>query len=142
MAAHSTGMQQQTAERANMAVTGWTAFAAIFMIFGGVMAIFEGIAGIAKDEVLVTTRNYSFQWSLTGWGWVHLILGILVALAGMALFSGALWARIIGITLAGLSMIANFAWLPWYPFWAATLIVVDGIVIWALCANPYNETAG
>jgi hypothetical protein len=142
MAAHSRGMQQQTVARDNMAVSGWTAFAAILMIFGGVMAIFEGIAGIAKDDVLVTTSNYTFQWSVTGWGWMHLILGILVALAGIAVFSGALWARVIGISLAGLSMLANFAWLPWYPFWAATLIVLDGIIIWALCADPYKANAG
>ncbi|WP_329314692.1 DUF7144 family membrane protein [Streptomyces sp. NBC_01262] len=142
MATHSTGIQQRTVTRDHMAVTGWTAFAAILMIFGGAMAILEGIAGIAKDDVFVTTSNYTFQWSMTGWGWMHLILGILVALAGIAVFSGALWARIIGISLAGLSMIANFAWLPWYPFWAGTLIVLDGIIIWALCADPYKETAG
>ncbi|MFI7413910.1 hypothetical protein ACIBU0_35180 [Streptomyces sp. NPDC049627] len=140
MATHNAGMQR-TATGRGMAVSGWTTFAAIMLIFGGIMAIFEGIAAIADDDLLVTTRNYTFQWSLTGWGWMHLVLGIVVTLAGFALFSGTLWARIVGVTVAGLSMLANFAWLPWYPFWAITLMVVDGFVIWALCARTGTDAA-
>jgi hypothetical protein len=125
-----------TAVRGSAAATGWTVFAGIVMIFGGVMAIFQGIAAIANDDVFVSTRNYTFQWNLTGWGWVHLILGVVVAAAGFALFRGMTWARVVGITVAGLSMLANFAWLPWYPVWAITLIIVDGFVIWALSVGP------
>lgn len=139
MATHSAGMRQTTGR--GMAVSGWTAFAAIMMTFGGIMAIFEGIAAIGDDDLFVTTRNYTFQWSLTGWGWMHLVLGIVVLLAGLALFSGKLWARVVGITVAGVSMLANFAWLPWYPLWAITLIVVDGFVIWALCARTNTDAA-
>ncbi|MEU1512078.1 hypothetical protein ABZ490_07920 [Streptomyces sp. NPDC005811] len=139
MATQGRGMTDTTA-RGGMAVSGWMLFAAIMMVFGGVMAIFEGIAAIAEDDVFVTTRNYTFQWSLTGWGWMHLVLGIVVTLAGIALFSGALWARLVGIVLVGLSMIANFAWLPWYPFWAVMLIVIDGFVLWALCVGPSRDT--
>ncbi len=65
----------------------------------------------------------------------HLSLGVLVVLAGAALFTGAMWARVVGITLAGLSMIANFMWLPYYPVWAIVLIAVDAFVIWALCVG-------
>ncbi|MFF4350616.1 hypothetical protein [Streptomyces sp. NPDC001530] len=140
MATQSTGVQQTTT-RGGMGVTGWTVFASIMMIFGGIMSIFEGIAAIAEDDVFVTTRNFTFQWSLAGWGWLHLILGIVVTLAGFALFSGTMWARIVGITVAGLSMLANFAWLPWYPFWAITLMVVDAFVIWALCARTGPDVA-
>jgi len=73
--------------------SGWTVLAAVLMIFGGVMAIFEGIAAIAKDDLFVRTANYAFQFTLTSWGWIHLILGIVILLAGCALFSGAVWAR-------------------------------------------------
>ena len=116
--------------------TGWMVFAAVLMIFGGFMAIFQGIAAIAKDDVFVATRNYMFQWNLTGWGWIHLILGIILVAAGFALFSGAVWARVLGVAVAGLAMIANFMWLPHYPFWALTLIAVDLFIIWALCVAP------
>ncbi|MFE9815294.1 hypothetical protein [Streptomyces sp. NBC_00236] len=115
--------------------TGWTAFAAILMIFGGAMAIFQGIAAIAEDDVFVTTRNYVFQFNLTGWGWIHLILGIVIVLAGCALFTGALWARVVGIVLAGLGALANFIWLPHYPLWSIVLIALDVFIIWALCAG-------
>ncbi|MFH9616653.1 DUF7144 family membrane protein [Streptomyces pratensis] len=121
------------------AASGWTVFAAVMMIFGGAMAVFEGIAAIAKDDLFVTTRNYVFQFSLTGWGWVHLILGIVVVLAGCALFSGALWARAVGVLLAGLLAVANFLWLPYYPFWSIVLIAINVFVIWALCVGPHRD---
>ncbi|MDH6108252.1 hypothetical protein P3T36_004283 [Kitasatospora sp. MAP12-15] len=119
--------------------TGWTFFAAAMMIFGGAMAIFEGIAAIAKDDLVILTRHYSYSFNTTGWGWVHLILGVLVVLTGVALFGGAVWARIVGIALAGLAMLANFLWLPYYPFWAIVLIAIDIFVIWALCAGMTRE---
>jgi hypothetical protein len=120
--------------------SSWIAFAGVMMIFGGAMAIFEGISAIAKDDVFVTTANYAYTFNLTSWGWIHLVLGILVVLAGAALFSGAMWARVTGIVLAGLSMIANFMWLPYYPVWAIVLIAVDAFVIWALCVGTGRET--
>ncbi|MFI1091650.1 hypothetical protein [Streptomyces sp. NPDC020917] len=120
--------------------TGWTVFAAVLMIFGGVMAIFQGIAAIAKDQVFVATRNYVYKFDLTAWGWIHLVLGVLVALAGAALFTGALWARFVGIVMAALVMLANFMWIPYYPFWALTLIAINVFVIWALCTGGSRHT--
>jgi hypothetical protein len=114
---------------------GWTVFAAVMMIFGGTMAVLEGIVAIAKDEVFVATRNYVYKFDLTAWGWLHLALGVLVALAGAALFTGATWARIVGVITAGLLMIANFMWIPYYPFWALVLIAINAFVIWALCTG-------
>lgn len=84
-------------------------------------------------------HTFTYEFSLTGWGWVHLILGALVAATGMALFKGATWARAVGVALAGLSMIAHFVWLPYQPVWSIVLIVVDGFIIWALCA-PRRES--
>ncbi|WP_435971552.1 DUF7144 family membrane protein [Streptomyces sp. Qhu_M48] len=140
MTSNTSGTQQGGTARSHggsgPVVGGWVVFAAVLMIFVGLMTLFQGIAGIAKDDLFVTTRNYVYQFSLTGWGWVHLILGIIMLLAGFALFKGALWARMIGVALAGLGMIANFMWLPYYPFWAMLLIAIDVIVIWALCAAP------
>ncbi|MEU0069875.1 hypothetical protein ABZ027_10105 [Streptomyces sp. NPDC006332] len=117
-------------------VAGWTGFAGVMMIFGGVMAIFQGIAAIANDrDVFVVTNDYAYNFNLTSWGWIHLVLGLLVALAGVAVFGGRMWARVIGIVLAGLAMIANFMWLPYQPVWSIVLIAVDAFVIWALCVG-------
>ncbi|MFC8228498.1 hypothetical protein [Streptomyces sp. NPDC057287] len=121
------------------APSGWTVFAGVMMIFGGAMAIFEGISAIAKDDLFVTTSNYVFQFSLTGWGWVHLILGIVVLVAGCAVFTGALWARGVGVVLAGLLALANFLWLPYYPLWSIVLIAINVFVIWALCSGSHRD---
>ncbi|MFD9123984.1 hypothetical protein [Kitasatospora sp. NPDC059571] len=129
------GRSGRTVERAFAG--GWTTFAAIMLLFGGIMAVFQGIAGIANDDLVVATRHYTFSMNSTGWGWIHLILGVVLVLAGTALFGGgdAVWARAVGVVVAGLGMIANFLWLPHYPFWAIVLIAIDVFVIWALCAG-------
>lgn len=119
--------------------SGTTITAGALMVFAGAMAIFEGIAAVARDELFVVTRHYVFQFSVTGWGWVHLILGIALVLAGCAVFSGALWARFLGVVIAGLGAIANFLWLPYYPWWAVILIAVNLFVVWALCAGMQRE---
>src|SRR5690606_10985009 len=102
--------------------TGCPAPAAALMPFRGVTAIFHGIAAIANDAVFVVTDNLRYAFNLTGWGWEHLILGALVMLAGISLLRGATWARMVGVALAGLSMIANFVWLPHAPVWSIVLI--------------------
>ncbi|MFF1353421.1 hypothetical protein [Streptomyces sp. NPDC058297] len=116
--------------------SGWLVFAAVLMVFGGLMMLLQGIAAIAKDNVFVATRNYVYQFDLTAWGWIHLILGIIVILVGVALFTGATWARVVGVALTGLAMLANFLWAPYAPVWAIVLIALNVFVIWALCAAP------
>ncbi|MFD9615739.1 hypothetical protein ACFWB2_00435 [Streptomyces virginiae] len=119
--------------------SGTTITAGALMVFAGAMAILEGIAALSNDDLFVVTRHYVFEFSLTGWGWVHLILGIALVIAGCAVFSGALWARFFGVAIAGLSAIANFLWLPYYPWWAVILIAVNLFVVWALCAGMQRE---
>ncbi|MGW1725007.1 DUF7144 family membrane protein [Streptomyces sp. NPDC002306] len=119
--------------------SGTTVFASAMMIFGGAMAIFEGIAAIARDSVFVRTRHYAFEFSLAGWGWIHLILGIVLVLAGAAVLNGAFWARYFGVMVAGLGALANFLWLPYYPLWALTLVVINVLVVWALCTGMHRE---
>ena len=68
-------------------------------------------------------------------GWIHLVLGIVVALAGVGLLAGRAWARGVGITLAVLSAIANFLFIPHHPVWALLVIALDVVVIWALATH-------
>ncbi|MFF4423147.1 hypothetical protein ACFY04_20595 [Streptomyces sp. NPDC001549] len=119
--------------------SGRTIAAGALMVFAGAMAIFEGIAALARDDLFVVTRHYVFEFSVTGWGWVHLIVGIALVLAGCAVFTGALWARFFGVAVAGLAAIANFLWVPYYPWWALTLVVVNLFVVWALCTGMHRE---
>lgn len=132
-------MTSSTGRRAT--VTGGVIFAATLMIFGGAMAIIEGIAAISKDNIFVNTPNYTLKFSVAGWGWIHLIIGIVVVLAGLYLFSGAAWARYIGILVAAVSAFFNFFFIPYYPFWALTLIAIDIFVIWALATARRTDVA-
>ncbi|MGC4987200.1 DUF7144 family membrane protein [Streptomyces sp. DT193] len=66
--------------------------------------------------------------------------GVLILLAGVALVGGAVWARTVGVVVVGLGLIANFPWLPYYPFWVLVLTAIDIFVIWALCAGTTRKT--
>ena len=115
---------------------GWVFFAAIVMIMGGFFAIFEGLAALLRHgNFYHSVSSYPFGSSVTAWGWVVLIAGIIVLLAGFYVMTGALWARIVGITIASLSALANFFFIPFYPAWALTIITLDVFVIWALTAH-------
>ena len=115
---------------------GWVLFAAIVMIVGGFFAFFEGLAAVLKGGKFYTTAaNYPYGANVTTWGWIVLIAGVIVLLAGFYVMTGALWARIVGITLASLSALANFFFIPFYPFWAIIVIALDIFVIWALAAH-------
>lgn len=131
--------QQQTSNYSATAV-GFTVFAATMMIMIGIFQAIAGIVALINDEFYVVTQGWIFQFDITTWGWVHLILGVIIALAGMALFSGAVWARTLGVIIATISAIVNFAWLPWYPIWAIIMITVDVFVIWALTVHGRDIT--
>ncbi|HEY1335444.1 MAG TPA: hypothetical protein VGF31_14375 [Myxococcaceae bacterium] len=116
-------------------------FAGILMVVVGIFQALEGLAAIIKDAFFVVSSNYYITLDVTGWGWIHLILGILVALAGFAVFAGRTWGRVVGIVLASLSAIANFMFLPIYPFWSILIIALDIWVIWALAAHGRDVRA-
>ncbi|MCX4759477.1 hypothetical protein OG562_00405 [Streptomyces sp. NBC_01275] len=116
---------------------GLTVFAAVTLMLAGVLDIFRGIMGIAEDDVFVSTSNYVFKFDLTGWGWIHLALGVVAVLVSLGLFQTAKWARVAGVAIAGLIVIANFLSLPYYPVWSVVMIAFSGFIIWALCvARP------
>ena len=120
-------------------VSGWAVgfilFAAIMMIMIGVFQALQGLVAIFENEFYVATRNYTFQFDATSWGWIHLLLGLLVAFAGYGLLSGKTWARLLAITLAALSATANFLFIPYYPFWSLLIVTLNIFVIWAITAH-------
>ena len=123
------------AEEASGWAVGFILFAGIMMIMVGVFEAIQGLVGIFENEFYVATRNYLFKFDATTWGWIHLLLGLLVAFAGWGLFSGRTWARTVAIILAVLSALANFLFIPYYPFWSLLIITLDVFVIWALVAH-------
>ncbi|MFE4871827.1 hypothetical protein [Streptomyces sp. NPDC056682] len=115
------------------AATGLTFFAAVMLAIAGVLDLFRGIMAIAQDDVFVRTPNYVFKFDLTSWGWIQLALGAIAILVSIGLFAAATWARVVGVGIAALLIIANFLSIPYYPLWSLTLIALYGFTIWALC---------
>ncbi|MGP3975615.1 DUF7144 family membrane protein [Streptomyces sp. 8N114] len=117
--------------------TGVVTFGAVMLVIGGVLGIFRGIMAVAKDNVFVSTPDYVFRFDVSGWGWIHLILGFIAFAVGLSLFKARLWARIAGVAIAGLLLVTSFLSLPYYPVWSVVLIAMYGFIIWALCvARP------
>ncbi len=134
MANTSTGRSSGQREYSGGAV-GLISFAGILLILGGFFHVVQGIIALVDDKFYIATADYVFQFDTTTWGWIHLIAGIIAGLAGFALFSGAVWARTVAVIVAGVSILANFVWMPWYPFWAITVIAFDVFVIWAVTVH-------
>lgn len=118
---------------------GGTVFAAVLLLVDGVLGVIKGITGIAEDDVYSRVGNYTFKFDVTAWGWIHLVLGIILIIVGAGLFKGALWARAMGVALAGISVILNFMWLPYTPIWAIVSIAIGLFVIWALCTGSVRQ---
>jgi hypothetical protein len=111
---------------------GGALFAGVIMIMAGAFWALEGLAGIVKGTFYVRAGHYFITSSASSWGWIHLILGVLVCLAGFGVIAGATWARVVGIALVSLSAIANFLVIPYYPFWAIIVIALNVWVFWSL----------
>jgi hypothetical protein len=119
----------------SMWAAGWATFAGLMMIILGIFHAIAGFAEIVDPNSYVVTQKYIFKFDASTWGWIHLIVGILVFFAGFGVFRGAVWARTVGVILAIVSAGAAFAWLPYVPFWSLLLIFVAVSVIWALTAH-------
>ncbi|MBF6434839.1 DUF7144 family membrane protein [Nocardia cyriacigeorgica] len=109
-----------------------TIAAALLLLVLGVLSIVEGVSAVADDELFIEGPEYTYRWDLTTWGWIHIVLGALIAVTALALMTGAVWARVVAVFLAGLSIVANFLWIPYYPWWSLLLIALNIVVIWAV----------
>jgi hypothetical protein len=123
------------------AAIGWSAFAAFMLMMLGIFQALAGIAAIANDEAFAVTEDYVIKLDTTQWGWVHLIIGILVFLAGLGIFSGNVLARTVGVLVALGSAVSAFIYLPIQPVWSSILIAVAVSVIWALTAHGRDIAA-
>ena len=112
--------------------TGLVLFAGVVMMVAGVWHALAGLGAVVNDKVYVSTPGYIYRFDLTSWGWIHIVLGIVVAAAGFTVLLGMMWARVVGIVVASVSLIANFMFIPQYPLWSLLIIALDVAVIWAL----------
>ena len=114
---------------------GWIFFAAVLMMLAGIMNAIHGFIALVNDEWVVWGNRGDLYLDLTTWGWLHLIVGIVVFLAGIGLLSGNVLARAIAVIVASVAIIANFLFIPAFPVWALTIITINVFVIYALTAH-------
>ena len=119
--------------------SGLTSFAAFFMMVSGVVTAIQGIVALANSEFYVVGEEYTFEFDITAWGWILLLLGIVVAAVGVFLFMAKTWARWTALVIVALSMIVNFTWVPYYPVWGIIVLALDGAVIWALTVDTREQ---
>ncbi len=133
-------MSASPTTKPSTAAAGFTAFAGVMMIMAGIFQAIQGVVALANDTFYVVGQEYIFQFDVTTWGWIHLIMGIVVAAAGFFVFNGAVWARTVGVIVAVVSALFNFAWLPWYPIWSIAIITLNVFIIWALTVHGRDIT--
>lgn len=114
---------------------GWGYFASFMMMILGALEAIAGLAAIFKDNFYLVTESHLLVFNFKTWGWISLILGIIIFMAGLELLRGAMWARIVAVFLAALSLIANMSFLNAYPWWSTLMIVVDVLVIYAITVH-------
>lgn len=114
---------------------GWVYFAGFMLVLAGVFQSIAGLVALFKDEVYVIGEQNLWLFDYTTWGWGHLLLGIFLVLAGSAVISGKMWGRVVGVIVAGLSLIANFGFIPVYPVWSIIMVVVNILVLYALIVH-------
>ena len=115
---------------------GWIMFAGTMMMFLGGFHMFVGLVALFRHtEIAFPTSGLTIQVSFTQWGWLQIIAGALVFVAGLGLFTGRMWARVLGVILVAISAFVNFAWATIYPVWSITLLAIDFFVLYALIAH-------
>jgi hypothetical protein len=126
-------------QRSGTAV-GFTYFAATMMILGGGLDLLQGLAAVVRSNYFVVTPDYAYTLNASGWGWIHMILGVILLLAGAAVINGSILGRTIGVIFAILVAVTNFMWLPYQPVWSIIVIALCVMVIWALTVHGRDVT--
>ena len=119
------------ASQTTATMSGWLVFAGTMLILAGFLQGIAGLVALFNPSLFLVTSTHLWLLDFTQWGWVHLLLGILLIVSGFSLFAGQLWGRLVAITVAMLSAIANFGFIWAYPIWSLVIIAIDIMVIYA-----------
>ena len=114
---------------------GWVWFAGIMLITIGLMDLFQGLIALFNDTFAVAVEAGVLVFDLTTWGWIHVILGVVLILTGIGVLGGSTWARVVGVVVVILNLLAQLTVLGIYPWWATIVIILDVLVIYALVVH-------
>jgi hypothetical protein len=117
--------------------SGWIAFAGWLLIIIGTLDFFQGLIAVIRDKYYVLGPNQIIVFDMTTWGWITLIWGIVLGLAGLGLLSGAGWARWFAIIAGSLNFFVQLGFVgsSQYPLWALTALALTAVVIYGLIVH-------
>ncbi|MEU2623390.1 hypothetical protein ABZ642_35705 [Streptomyces sp. NPDC007157] len=122
-------------------ITGASSFAGILMMLSGPLSILMGAAGIAEDTLFAASR-YAYRFDLTAWGWIHLVIGVLLVIAGLGVLTDRSWGRGLGVAVAVISLITQFMFVPYYPLWSIPMMTLDVLILFALTRVHVEASGG
>jgi hypothetical protein len=131
----ATRTQMDTGGIGSRTPSGWAFFAGILLFMIGVFNIIWGLTALFNDEALTVGEQGLIVWDFTTWGWIHLILGIVLICTGLGLFAGREWARWTAIFFVMVNAFAQIGWMATYPLWSVLIITLDIIIIYQLTAR-------
>jgi hypothetical protein len=117
------------------AAVGLTMFASVLLMVAGMFQFLVGLAAVINDTTFVVGAEYIYKFNTTTWGLIHLLIGVVLFLAGIFLLQGAVWARTLVVVIAAVSAVTNFVWIPYQPWWSLIVILFDVLIIWAVTAH-------
>jgi hypothetical protein len=124
-----------TARPSEYGPTGWAVFAGVILFMAGFLNFFYGLGGVLNDEVVTVQGRGVIIWDFTAWGWIHLILGVIMVLTAAGLLAAQGWARGFAVIFATLNAIAQIGLITAFPLWSILIIALDVIVIYQLTAR-------
>ena len=119
---------------------GGLIFAAVMMVLTGIFQAGGALVALIDDQFYSAGPNYPFDLSVTSWGWINLVVGIVLFVAGISLFSRTIWAGYVAIFVAAASAVVGFLFIPYYPFWGIVTVALDVWIIWALTRPAVIKT--
>jgi hypothetical protein len=135
-----TGIDQYGAEEAG---SGWLFFAGTILGIAGIMRIFDALWAFRYDGLVPEALDGAvLGTSLTTYGWVWLIVGVVLIAASFAILNRSQFARWIGIIAGALLAITAFWWMPFYPVWSLAYVLIGVLVVYALAAHGARATSG
>lgn len=114
---------------------GWIYFASVLLMLTGALHILAGLTGIFNSDFYVAVNGQLLVFGYMSWGWAHLLIGAAALGIGVGLATGRYWARIAGMAIVVVSIVANVAFLPVYPWWSTIALIVDALVLYAIALH-------
>jgi hypothetical protein len=123
------------AQREPTGWVGWIYFASMMMLVLGGLQALTGLVALFKDDFYLVGEKALVAFNFTAWGWINILLGLVLVITGIEIARGSGWARVIASLLVVVNAIGNLAFLPAYPVWSSIALIIDALILYALTVH-------